>query len=223
MQFWIQFRCNSDTSFCYPAGMPGTVNADPEAGPAKWMGQKGETEMNLKQTGRLAVLVLFALLPVRLRGARGGTGVAAAGRLRWNPGTAEEGDERQFTALQGADGIAYGGAGGGRVLTLSTLKTRADGSSNLMYLDYASMRTAYLCARPAAPTTARTVPAMCLTRRAAPCPVSLAKTCCLSFRANCTARGTQPFCPTSSGWTLTAATARQSSPSKPTRCCASRS
>ena len=39
---WIQFRCNSDTSFCYPAGMPGTVNADPEVGLAKWMGRKGK-------------------------------------------------------------------------------------------------------------------------------------------------------------------------------------
>ena len=73
-------------------------------------GQKGETEMNLKQTGRLAVLVLFALLLCAC-GARGEAPAGGGRAATVESGTAEDEDERQFTALQGADGIAYGGAG----------------------------------------------------------------------------------------------------------------
>ena len=109
-------------------------------------GQKGETEMNLKQTGRLAVLVLFALLLCAC-GARGEAPAGGGRAATVESGAAEDGDERQFTALQGANGIAYGGTGEDGFYFVN-LETRADGSSNLMYLDYASMRTAYLCARP---------------------------------------------------------------------------
>ena len=54
-------------------------------------GQKGETEMNLKQTGRLAVLVLFALLLCAC-GARGEAPAGGGRAATVESGTAEDED-----------------------------------------------------------------------------------------------------------------------------------
>ena len=174
-----------------------------------------------KQTGRLPFLRCSRCCCAPA-GRAGRPRRAAAGRLRWNPGPRRMGTSGSSRPCRARTASLT--AGQGRTGSTSSTLKRAR-----MAPATSCTSTMPPCARPisapgpAAPTTARTAPAMCLPRRAALCPVSLAKTCCLSFRARCTARGTQPFCPTSSGWTLTAATARQSSPSRPTRCCASRS
>lgn len=50
----------------------------------------------------------------------------------------------RFTALQQSDGWNYGGAGPEGFYSVSA-QCREDGSTNLLYLDYATMQQVYLC------------------------------------------------------------------------------